>query len=82
MFGAFHITFNGSDKNYNIFQTTRFNHTMIFSIILEKDHSMIETCRLKNVEIFIQSILSFVLSRKTYNGFFSNGKLIDGMGSG
>ena len=31
---------------------------------LEKDHSMIETCRLKYVVIFIQTILSFVLSRK------------------
>ena len=31
---------------------------------LEKDHSMIETRRLKNVVIFIQTILSFVLSRQ------------------
>ena len=31
---------------------------------LEKDHSMIETRRLKNGVIFIQTILSFVLSRK------------------
>ena len=31
---------------------------------LEKDHSMIETCRLKNFVIFLQIILSFVLSRK------------------
>ena len=31
---------------------------------LEKDHSMIETRRLKNVVIFFQTILSFVLSRK------------------
>ena len=31
---------------------------------LEKDHSMIESRRLKNVVIFIQTILSFVLSRK------------------
>ena len=30
---------------------------------LEKDHSMIETHRLKNV-IFLQRILSFALSRK------------------
>ena len=30
---------------------------------LEKDHSMIETRCLKNVVIFIQTILSFVLSR-------------------
>ena len=34
---------------------------------LEKDHSMIETRRLKNVVIFIQTILSFVLSRKIIN---------------
>ena len=32
--------------------------------LLEKDHSVIETRRLKNVVIFIQTILSFVLSRK------------------
>ena len=31
---------------------------------LEKDHSMIQTHRLKNVVIFIQTVLSFVLSRK------------------
>ena len=31
---------------------------------LEKDHSLIETRRLKNVAIFIQIILSFVVSRK------------------
>ena len=31
---------------------------------LEKDDSMIETHRLKNVVIFIQTILNFVLSRK------------------
>ena len=38
---------------------------------LEKDHSMIETRRLKNVFIFLQTILSFVLSRKiTYSSFF------------
>ena len=30
---------------------------------LEKDHGMTETRRLKNVVIFIQTILSFVLSR-------------------
>ena len=30
----------------------------------KKDHSVIETRRLKNVLIFIQTILSFVLSRK------------------
>ena len=33
----------------------------------EKDHSMIETCPLKNVVIFLQTILSFVLSRKIKN---------------
>ena len=33
---------------------------------LEKDHSMIETRCLKNV-IFIQTILSFMLSRKILN---------------
>ena len=32
---------------------------------LEKDHSMIETRRLKSVAIFIQTILSFVLAKKT-----------------
>ena len=34
---------------------------------LEKDHSMIETRRLKNVVIFVQTILSFVLARKIIN---------------
>ena len=34
---------------------------------LEKDHSMIETRRLKNVVIFIQTILSFVLPGKIIN---------------
>ena len=34
---------------------------------LEKDHSMIETRRLKNIVIFIQTIVSFVLSRKIVN---------------
>ena len=34
---------------------------------LEKDHSMIEMCCLKNVGIFSQTILSFVLSRKIIN---------------
>ena len=38
---------------------------------LEKDHSMIETRCLKNVVIFIQAMLSFVLSRKILN-IFSN----------
>ena len=36
----------------------------VLIILLEKNHSMIETRRLKNVVIFIQTILSFVLSRK------------------
>ena len=34
---------------------------------LEKDHSIIEMCCLKNVVIFIQTILSFVVSRKIMN---------------
>ena len=34
---------------------------------LEKDRNMIETRRLKNVVIFIQTIFSFVLPRKTNN---------------
>ena len=34
---------------------------------LEKDHSMIETRRSKNVVIFIATILRFVLSRKIIN---------------
>ena len=34
---------------------------------IEKDHSMIETRRLKIVVIFVQIILSFVLSRKVIN---------------
>ena len=34
---------------------------------LEKDHSMIETRCLKNIVIFIQTIVSFVLSRKIVN---------------
>ena len=37
---------------------------------LETDHSMIETHRLKNVVIFIQTTLSFVLSRKIYFIYF------------
>ena len=32
--------------------------------VYTKDNSMVETRRLKNVVIFIQTILSFVLSRK------------------
>ena len=39
----------------------------VLIISLEKDHSMIETRRLKNVVIFVQTILSFVLSRKIIN---------------
>ena len=39
----------------------------VLIILLEKDHSMIETRRLKNVVIFIQTILNFVLSRKIVN---------------
>ena len=31
------------------------------------DHSMIEMCRLKNVVIFVQTILGFALSRKIIN---------------
>ena len=31
---------------------------------IEKDHSMIETRRLKDIVFFIQTVLSFVLSRK------------------
>ena len=34
---------------------------------LEKDGSMIETHRLKNVAVFIQTVLSFVLSGKIIN---------------
>ena len=34
---------------------------------LEKDRNMIETRRLKNVVIFIQTIFSFVLPRKNNN---------------
>ena len=34
---------------------------------IEKDHSMIEMLRLKNIVIFIQTIFSFVLSRKVIN---------------
>ena len=37
---------------------------------LEKDHSMIKTSRLKIVVIFIETILSFVLSRKVINMYF------------
>ena len=34
---------------------------------LEKDHGMIEARRLKKVVIFIQTVLSFVLSSKIIN---------------
>ena len=34
---------------------------------LEKDHSMIETALFKNVAIFLQTILNFLLSRKIMN---------------
>ena len=40
---------------------------MMTCINVEKDHSMIETRRLENVVIFIQTILCFVLSRKNIN---------------
>ena len=36
----------------------------ITNFVLEKDHNMTETFHLKNVVIFFQTILSFVLSRK------------------
>ena len=39
----------------------------VLTSLLEKDHNMIETRRLKNVVIFIQTILSSVLSRKIMN---------------
>ena len=39
----------------------------VLIIELEKGHSMIETRCLENVVIFIQTILSFVLSRKIIN---------------
>ena len=38
----------------------------------EKDHSMIESRRLKNVAIFLQTILSFVLPKKITLLFFYN----------
>ena len=43
--------------------TTFSNGTFQSYYELEKDHSMIETRCLKNVLIFIRTILSFVLSR-------------------
>ena len=36
----------------------------VLIIYLEKDHSMIEARRVENVVILLQTILSFVLSRK------------------
>ena len=39
----------------------------VLTSLLEKDHNMIETRRLKNTVIFIQTILSSVLSRKIMN---------------
>ena len=39
----------------------------VLTSYLEKDHSMIEARRLKNVVIFLQTILSFALSRKIIN---------------
>ena len=41
---------------------------------LEKDHSMTETCCLKSVITFIQTILSFVLSRKIVNIYNDNAR--------
>ena len=38
---------------------------------------MIETRRLKNVVIFVQTILSFVLSRKTYYSNLNEKKITD-----
>ena len=45
------------------------NINFVLISLLEKDHSMIETRRLKNVVVFFQTILSFVLSRKNINIF-------------
>ena len=42
---------------------------------LEKDHSIIETRRLKNVVNFSQTILSLLLSRKVWVCFFVEKKL-------
>ena len=39
---------------------------------LENDHSMIETRCLKNVVIFLQTIISFVLSAKVINVYKDN----------
>ena len=44
----------------------------ITNFVLEKDQSVIETRRLKNVIIFLQTILSFVLSRKIIHSCFTN----------
>ena len=45
-------------SSYEVHCTNTTNHTTIFFklIDLKKDHSMIETRRLKNVVIFIQTI--------------------------
>ena len=45
------------------------NINFVLISLLEKDHSMIETLRLKNVVVFFQTILSLVLSRKNINIF-------------
>ena len=45
------------------------NINFVLISLLEKDHSMIETRRLKNVVVFFQTILSLVLSRKNINIF-------------
>ena len=43
-----------------------YKNCTIFVLIsqLEKDHSMIETRRLKDIVIFLQTVLVFMLSRK------------------
>ena len=48
-------------------------HINKFALIneLEKNHSRIEASRLKNVVIFIQTILSFVLPRKIVKYIFN-----------
>ena len=49
------------EKNKKIFQMTRFNHTMIFFKLTQKDHSAIEMHRLKNIVIF--SYFHFFLTK-------------------
>ena len=39
----------------------------VVNIELEKDHGMVQTRRLKNIVIFIETILNFVLPRKIIN---------------